>query len=195
MLGGRFACHSMVVLAVLSPGSARAQSAAEGPIDLTAGARIRVTVVDPPPSGVSERRIVGVFAAWDRGALSLAASPSETLALPQDAILTLERSVRPSRKPRGALIGFAVGLAAAIGKAALQGGCNDGCNEANVAAAVLLGLSTAVVGAVAAPGEVWAEVPLERGPGQTAMPGEAGWQVRLVPLVGPQTGLAVVASF
>lgn len=171
MPGKGRACPAVLVLAALVAAPAAAQPSAEGAVDLTPGTRIRVTLTDPPPPGVTGRKLVGVFAGWDdQGALRLAPSPSETRALPRHAIVRLERSVRPSRKSRGALIGFAVGLAAVVGKTALQGGCNDGCNGANVAAAVLLGLSAAVVGAIAAPGEVWVEGPLPEGSGSPVTP-------------------------
>ncbi len=169
--GKGHACSAVLVLAALVAAPVAAQTPAEGPVDLMPGTRIRVTVTDPPPPGVTDRKLVGVFDGWDdQGALRIAPTPSETRALPRDVVVSVERSVRPSRKTRGALIGFAVGLAAVVGKAALQGGCNDGCNEANVAAAVLLGASTAVVGAIAAPGEVWAKVPLAGGSGSLFTP-------------------------
>ena len=103
--------------------------------------------------------------------------------------------MRPSRKVRGALIGFGVGLAVMVGKAAVNGGCNDGCNMENVAAAGLVALSTAAAGAIISPGERWVDVPLGRAQSLGTMPSPAGLRVRLVPQIGRRTGLTLVASF
>lgn len=146
-----------VFLAALAHGRAEAQPSADGCVGVEKGTRLRVTVASPPPSGGSGPVFVGRFAGSDRDELRLAMTSSESQALPCDAIVRLEQSVVPSRKSRGALIGFGVGAAAMLGKAALQGGCNDGCNSANVLEAVLVALSTATVGAIAAPGERWAD--------------------------------------
>ena len=103
----------------------------------------------------------------------LATSGSETRELRRAAIVRLERSVRPGRKARGALIGFGVGF---------------------VAWSALLALPAAGVGAIVAPGEQWADVPLGVRSRGTAARG-AGLQLRVVPLVGRRSGLAVVVSF
>ncbi len=103
--------------------------------------------------------------------------------------------MRPSRKVRGALIGFGVGLAVMVGKAAVNGGCNDGCNMENVAAAGLVALSTAAAGAIISPGERWADVAVGGAQGRATMSSQAGLRVRLVPQVGRRAGLTVVASF
>lgn len=179
----------------LAHAPAEAQTHAEGGLGLAPGARIRVTMASPSPSGGLESGLVGLFAGSDRGELRLALSSSEIRALPQDAIVRLERSASPSRKTRGALIGFGIGLAAMLGKAAAQGGCNDGCNSVNVAAAALVALSTAAVGAIVSPGEQWADVAVGRERSRATMPADAGLSVRLVPQVGRRTGLIVVTSF
>ena len=115
--------------------------------------------------------------------------------LARQDVVRLERSVRPSRKSRGAVIGFAVGLAAALVKVAINGGCNDGCNGGNVAVGVLFASATAGVGALVAPGERWEDVAL----GAAAGPRDArrrgrGRRFDLAPLVGRRTGLVLVAS-
>jgi hypothetical protein len=165
-----------VLLAALAHGLAEAQPPADGCVGVEKGTRLRVTTASPPPSGGSGRVFVGRFAGSDRDELRLAVTSSESQALPCDAIVRIEQSVGASRKSRGALIGFGIGLGAMVGKVALQGGCNDGCNSANVLEAALVAVSTATLGAIAAPGERWAAV-------------------RLVPQVGRRTGLTLVASF
>jgi hypothetical protein len=110
-------------------------------------------------------------------------------------IVRFERSVSPSRRARGAWIGFGVGLALAFGKVAMQGGCNDGCDSSNVMVGALVGLSTAAVGALVSSGERWSDVSAERERSQTKAECEAGLEVRLVPQVGRRVGLSIVASF
>ena len=141
------------------------------------GLRLRVTA----PS-IAGQPIVGTLLEANERELVLATSASERTPVSRAAITRLERSLRPSRKLRGALIGFGVGLAAVLGKVAADGGCNDGCDASNVAAGALVTLSTAAVGAVVAPGERWTDA-------------EPGLAVRLVPLVGRRAGLVLVARF
>jgi hypothetical protein len=114
----------------------------------------------------------------------LATNHSETRELQYDAIVRLERSIRPSRKVRGALIGFGVGFVTMFTLSALvtEGDCVRSPDAA------------ACVSAIVAPGERWADVPLgARSHGTTAR--SAGPELRLVPLVGRRSGLALVASF
>jgi hypothetical protein len=106
-------------------------------------------------------------------------------------IVRLERSVSPSRKRRGAWIGFGVGAALAFGKVAMQGGCNDGCDSSNVVVAALVAVSTATVGVLVSPGESWLDVAVD----QASREVDSGLQVRLVPQVGRRIGLCLVASF
>jgi hypothetical protein len=77
----------------------------------------------------------------------------------------------------------------------VNGGCNDGCNMENVAAAGLVALSTAAMGAIISPGERWADVAVERGQGAATISSGAKLRVRLVPQLGRRSGLTVVASF
>jgi hypothetical protein len=194
---GRAAAYPAVLvlsLAGLAHAPAEAQTPADGELGLAPGTRVRVTMASPAPSGGSGPRIVGRFEASDQSELILATGASE-IALPRDAIVRLEQSVAPSRKTRGAWIGFGIGLAAMLGKAVAQGGCNDGCNSANVAEAAVVALSAAAVGAVASPGERWVDIPVRRGQGGATMPTSAGPRVRLAPQVGRRAGLTVVASF
>jgi hypothetical protein len=180
-------------LAAMSRAPAEAQPAPEDARGLQPGARVRVTMANPSQVGGSKLVWVGRLAASDQSELKLAMSSSETRALRRDAIVRLELSVSPSRKTKGALIGFGLGVAATLGKAALQGGCNDGCNSANVLTAALVALSAAGVGAAISPGERWVDVAVARA--RVTMPPEAGLRVRLVPQIGRQTGLTLVASF
>jgi len=141
-------------------------------------------------------RLVGTLTAVDQASLTIMPEDGRgpSVVARQD-ILRLERSVRPGRKRRGAWIGLGVGLAAAFGTAAVQGGCNDGCDSSNVAAAALVALSTAAVGALVSPGERWSDVAVEREQSQARTGLEAGPQVRLVPHLGRRVGLSIVASF
>jgi hypothetical protein len=151
--------------------------------------RVRSAALDSAP-------LVGTLSAVDQESLTVVPQDGrEPSVVARQDIVRLEQSVQPSRKTRGALIGFGVGLAVMLGKAVKEGGCNDGCNGENVAAATLLALSTAAVGGIASPGERWADVALGRGQSRATMSSRAGLRVRLVPQVGRRTGLTVVASF
>jgi hypothetical protein len=155
------------------------------------GTRVRVS-----SSGVESVRLVGTLTTIDQESLTVVPEDGgrPSVVARQD-IVRLERSVSPSRKQRGAWIGFGVGSALAFGKVALQGGCNDGCDSSNVIAAGLVALSTAIVGALASPGERWSDVAVERERSQARTEFEARLQVRLVPQVGRRVGLSLVASF
>jgi hypothetical protein len=154
------------------------------------GSRVRVnsTALDSSP-------LVGTLSGVDQQSLTIVAEDGGARVVARQDVQRLERSVRPSRRSRGALIGFGVGLALSVGKAALQGGCNDGCNESNIMVAALVGLSCSAVGAMAAPGETWADVAVGPQQGRATMSLGAGLQVRLVPQLGRRIGLTVVASF
>ena len=169
-----------------SPRILRAEEPFPGP-----GSRVRVNASAP-----ESVRLVGTLTAVDQASLTIMPEDGRgpSVVARQD-ILRLERSVRPSRKYRGAWIGFGVGLAAAFGKAAMQGGCNDGCDSSNVIVAAAVALSTAAMGAFVAPGEVWSDVAVERQPSQARTGSETRPRVRLVPQVGRGVGLSIVASF
>jgi hypothetical protein len=179
-----------VVIVLLATVSAGAPGTAQDSVLLLPGSRLRVTA-----PAVAPKPIVGTLLETSEREIVLAASASGRTLIPRAAITRLERSVRPSRKARGALIGFGVGLAVMVGKAAVNGGCNDGCNMENVAAAGLVALSTAAMGAIISPGERWADVAVERGQGAATISSGAKLRVRLVPQLGRRTGLTVVASF
>ena len=155
------------------------------------GSRVRVT-----SSAAEPARFAGTLSAID--AMSLTVVPQhgpEPRVLARQDVARLERSVRPSHKSTGAVIGFAVGLAAALTKVAINGGCNDGCNGGNVAVGVLFASATAGVGAIVAPGERWEDVALGPQPGRATLSSQAGFRVRLVPQLGQRIGLVLVASF
>jgi hypothetical protein len=164
---------------------------ADEPPFLSVGSRVRVNAL-----AAESVPLVGTLSAIDQKSLTVVPQDGrEPRVLARQDIVRLERSVRPSRKLTGALIGFGVGMAVMLGKAVKEGGCNDGCNGENVAAAALLALSTAAVGAIVSPGERWVDVPLGRGQSRATMSSRAGLRVRLIPQVGRRTGLTVVASF
>jgi hypothetical protein len=58
-----------------------------------------------------ETKLVGQLTGLSLSALSMDLGSAER-EIPRDSIVRLERSVRPSRKGRGALIGFGIGFAA-----------------------------------------------------------------------------------
>ncbi len=179
-----------VVCCFAFPGSAGLVGAEELPLpDVGSRVRINSTALDSSP-------LVGTLTGIDQQSLTILAEDGHgPRVVARQDVQRLERSVRPSRRSRGALIGFGVGLALSVGKAALQGGCNDGCNEGNIMVAALVGLSCSAVGAMAAPGETWADVTVGREQGRSTMSLGAGLQVRLVPQLGRRIGLTVVASF
>ena len=175
------------IVAACTPGPARADELLLPEV----GSRVRVSSTGPESA-----RLVGTLSAIDAKSLTVVPQDGrQPRVVARQDLVRLERSVRPSRKSKGAVIGFAVGLAAAFGKVAIAGGCNDGCNGENVAAAGLLALSTAVVGAIAAPGERWEDAPPGPQPGRARLSSPAGFPVRLVPQLGRRTGLVLVASF
>jgi hypothetical protein len=168
---------------------AAATCAAQDSDVLLPGTRLRVTA-----PAVSRKPVVGTLIEVDECEIVLAATSSERTPIPRDSITRLQRSVRPSRRTRGALIGFGLGLAAIAAKTVHAGGCDDGCNGGNVLAAVVVALPVAAVGAVVSPGERW--VDLDPGHGRRpATTSRAGPRLRLVPQAGRSIGLTVVAEF
>jgi hypothetical protein len=109
--------------------------------------------------------LVGRLAEVRPGSIILTTGDSETRELRRDAIANLERSVHPSRKLKGALIGYGVGFvtfgvaAAAMGT---DGACYDMAVGECVALSALVALPVAGIGALVAPGEKWADVPSDR---------------------------------
>ena len=150
------------------------------------GTRARLTI-----AGDSER-VVGTITSVDETALTIQPPGREPIVVARKAILRLEESKKPSRKHRGAWIGFGIGLSASVGKVAMQGGCNDGCNGDNLLIGGLVAASAAVVGALVSSGEQWQDLaPLTHAwQAQTTRP-----RLQLVPSIGRGAGLRVVASF
>jgi len=180
--------------ALLSPLPVQAQSLEES---LPTGARVRVTLASETDRAGTGPALIGRLAETRPGSIVLATSGSETRELRRDAIVRLERSIRPNGKARGALIGFGVGFVTMFTVSALvtEGDCVRSPDAAAcVAWSALLALPAAGVGAIVAPGEQWADVPLGVRSRGTAARG-AGLQLRVVPLVGRRSGLAVVVSF
>ena len=176
-------------IACVAAAVAAATCAAQDSDVLLPGTRLRVTA-----PAVSRKPVVGTLIEASERELVLAATSSDRTPIPRDSITRLQRSVRPSLRTRGALIGFGLGLGAIAAKTVHAGGCEDGCNGGSVLAAVVAALPVAAVGVIASPGERW--VDLDPGHGQSpATTSRAGLRVRLVPQVGRSTGLTVVAEF
>jgi len=188
-----FACRVAVVACFLPLPFARAQADADEGLRLPPGARVRITLASERALG--GKRLVGQLASMDPDSLSLDVVDSVKRELRRDAIVRLEKSVRASRRPAGALIGFGVGFVAAFlhFDRASEGHCLV---DIPVCAVVsgLAALPAAALGALVAPGEEWAEVKL-RSQARAPLASDTGLQLRLVPVVGRRTGLTLVASF
>jgi hypothetical protein len=117
-------------------------------------------------------------------------------------VTRLERSVRPSRRGKGALLGFAIGFGVGFAAAAALGNCSETPGVVNhcvdpVASSLygaMAGAAGAAIGALVAPGERWLEIPLNRGPSPAPKaPGRA--LLRVVPLAGARPGALVAVSW
>jgi hypothetical protein len=174
-----------------------AQSPPEGAA-VEPGSRVRVTYEGHSSADGDTTRVAGRVDDLGPASLRLDVG-SSTKEIPRDAIVRLERSIRPGRKKRGALIGFGVGFAAFFTLAELGNneGCFSGGHECgfDVLTAAVIALPVAAVGAIVAPGEEWVDVPLTRTPAAAVTPGGEGFQLSVAPLVGRGTGVAVVGSF
>jgi hypothetical protein len=187
------ACRVVVVVCLLPLPLARAQATADGGFALPPGTRVRVTLAGDPASG--GKRLVGQLASIEPDSLGLDMVDSEKRELRRDAIVRMEESVRKSRKPAGALIGFGVGFVAAFlhFDRASEGHCLVDIPVCTLVSG-LAALPAAALGALVAPGEEWAEVRL-RGRSRATNASNTGLQVRLVPVVGRRMGLKIVGSF
>src|SRR5262245_57496691 len=83
------------------------------PVDV--GARVRVTVARGPDAGERTERVektVGQLIAIEADRITLAVQGRRSpVVVPLDSVLRLERSVRPSKRGKGALVGGAIGMA------------------------------------------------------------------------------------
>jgi hypothetical protein len=136
----------------------------------TVGARVRVTA----PSVSRElfqdegRRIVGTLVSLTDETLTVQVSGhDDPAAVSRSSVQRFEISRSRSKKRRGLLIGFLVGTGIGVGLAAASGG-SSACDSTSLSGCdvllgtILLGLPGAIIGAVAAPGERWDEIPLGR---------------------------------
>jgi hypothetical protein len=175
-----------------------AQAEAREPAGLERGSRVRVTYEDHSSTDGDTTRVVGRIDDLDTESLRLDIG-SSTKEVPRDAVVRLERSLRPSRKKRGALIGFGLGFATFFTLSELSNneGCFSGGHECglDVMASAIGALPVAVVGAIVAPGEEWVDVPLSPTPAAAVSPGSEGFQLSVAPLVGRGMGVALVGSF
>jgi len=137
---------------------------ADPPNSLTAGSRVRVTTA----RGSSPASVTGRLAALDVEKLVLElAKPSRILEVPLRDISKLELSKSPSRKGRGALVGFGVGLATAFALEAVFSTCEDGSkgcasgSDVLVYGTLIVALPGAAIGAAVSRGELWVELPVK----------------------------------
>ncbi len=120
------------------------------------GDRVRVHV-----AGASSAPLVGTLAAMDAHSLAVKVPGRDAAAVVARAdLLRVERSVRPGRKGKGALIGLGAGFAIGFVGAALLGNCDetggtDRCVNAGWGSlyGAAAGVAGAGLGALVAPGE------------------------------------------
>jgi len=169
---------------------------------------------EPPFPGVGSRvrvhslalksvPLVGTLTAVDQESLTVGPEDGrEPSVVGRAEISRLERSVRQSRKRKGAVIGlglgFAVGLAGTFILCESFGtSCPTG--EGFVYGTIYgaaVGALGAGVGAVVAPGEQWDDVPLNVvHSGDERQQPAAGVRWAIVPLVGHRRGVTIVVSF
>lgn len=162
------------------------QAMAEGPATDAplVGSRVRLFT-----ASAGATPVVGTLAGVDDESLVVTVdSRQDPLVLSRRDLVRLERSVRPSRKRRGALIGAGVGLVGGIvsvGAATEWEGFVGGDFGPGpyFAIGAVVALFTAGIGAAVAPGERWAEVPPDR------------LQIGLRPSLVGSRGLAIVLSW
>ena len=162
------------------------------------GTRVRVTSSD-----LRSGPLVGTLTSIEEKSLAVQAQGrSEAVALDREKIRRFEWSVRPSRKKKGALIGLGVGFG--LGLAGTFILCETFGTSCPVGEGLVFGTVYGVavgafgagVGALASPGERWAEVSLDRIPsgGGGAGP-RPRVQLSVLPMMGKARGLTIVASF
>jgi hypothetical protein len=182
-----------IVVLSHSPGAAQP---AEGESGVEPGARVRVTFNRP---NAQESQLTGDLRELGAQSLTLALGSSDLREIPRTSIVRLERRVQQGRKTRGALIGFGVGFPTLFLLSEIGGDettCFRGGRECGlqITASAVLAVPAAVVGALVAPGDTWAEVPLGPAPVPTSSSSRR-LQLRLVPMVGRANGLTLVGSF
>jgi hypothetical protein len=174
---------TLLVVCMALPGELRAQTAPSAAAHESAlpgiGSRVRVRSL-----ALKSDEVVGKLTAIELGSLTV-----ESTVVERSDISRLELSLRPSRKGKGALIGFGSGVAVALlGMTVLAPE-----SEASAFWGLIYGGGFGVVGALVggaiAPGEQWKEVPLHslRSSGPTSRS-----DVRLT--LGPSRGHGLSAS-
>ena len=139
---------------------------------LTTGRVVRVSVLEEDGQSSNTRTIRGELLSMSQNQIALEGLPSgEPVFIPRDQIAMIELSVRSSRRPIGAAIGFGFGvLCGAVIGASTGDDRNDPEDEPlswqggqkAVTFGVIFGLAGAVVGALVAPGERWWVLPPEQ---------------------------------
>jgi hypothetical protein len=163
------------------------------------GNRVRVHA-----TGAESGPLVGTLTAVDDNSLTVKAQDRFVPAVvPRRDVSRLERSMRPSRKGKGALIGLGAGFVLGFAGTAILGnssesGAIDHCVDVSWGSVygAAVGAFGAGIGALVAPGERWNEVPINlvRSTSRQVEP-PTGAELRVVPLLGRRQGLVVVVSF
>ena len=158
------------------------------------GSRVRLVA-----TSTGLKPVVGTLAAVDDDSLTVIVSGRrDPLVLTRPGVVSLERSVRPSHKRRGALIGSAIGFVAGfvIGGAITEWEGTSGGDfgpAAYVASGAILALPAAGIGALVAKGERWVGVPTDQVRSQ--IPPSDRVQFGLRPSLVHSRGLAIVLSW
>ncbi len=180
---------TLMPLPLLVPAAALADERLEPAV----GARIRVTAPDFSRQFFQgqERRFEGRLLSADEETLRVEIRGHEDLAVvPRSAVQRLEISRAPSKRSKGALIGFLVGATVvavpflAIGLS--ESGCGLSCyGSVLLGSTIVGGLPSALTGAALAPGERWEDVAVDEPP----------VRVGIGPAPGGGVGIAVQWSF
>ena len=123
----------------------------------TGGTRVRIVAPE-----ISDAPIQGEIVASDEATITIRTTHAtfldrtygKTLSLPRTSVTRVERSVRGSRRPMGALVGAIIGTAAGLAVLHQSQG-NDEIGQSGGAIG-LFALPGALLGAAVAPGERWA---------------------------------------
>ena len=164
------------------------------------GSRVRVYSL-----ALRSTPLVGTLTAVDQKSLTVVGPKDarEPSVVARGEVSRLEWSVKPSRKKKGAFIGLGVGfglgvagtfiLCESFGTSCPTG---EGIGYALFIFGPATGAAGAGIGALVAPGERWADVPIDlvHSADRTERP-PAGIQLTILPLVGHRRGLTIVASF
>ena len=133
---------------------------------LESGARVRATVIDTAGGIIEYTEVSGRLVGLDESLLTMTVS-NALMEIPRSNIAVVETQVQKGRKLRGTAIGLGIG--GALGAVM---GYSDGDDPPGMfsmdaghkaaVGAVAFGVIGGLIGALAAPGEQWQEIPADR---------------------------------